>query len=141
MQGASLVSTLKGTTPEDWRSSHYYHYYEYPGWHMVQRHEGVYDGRYKLMNFYDVKEWELYDLESDPKEMKNLYKNPEQASVVKRLHEELIGLRAKYLVPENELQDLSNVNMHYHSKEIAKRGLAREAKRRAAEEARKAKQQ
>jgi len=69
MQGASLVPILKGETPNDWRTTHYYHYYEYPGWHMVQRHEGVYDGRYKLMHYYD--------LESDPHEMVNQYDNPE----------------------------------------------------------------
>ena len=69
MQGVSLVPLLKGNTPGDWRNSVYYHYYEYPGWHMIHRHEGVYDGRYKLMNFYDLEEWELYDMESDPGEM------------------------------------------------------------------------
>ena len=45
----SLVPLLKGENPEDWRKALYYHYYEYPGWHMVQRHEGAYDGRYKLV--------------------------------------------------------------------------------------------
>ena len=70
MQGASLVPLLKGKKPKNWRKYHYYHYYEYPGWHMVHRHEGVYDGRYKLMNFYDLDEWELYDMQSDPMEMK-----------------------------------------------------------------------
>lgn len=133
MQGESLVPILKGETPEDWRSSHYYHYYEYPGWHMVHRHEGVYDGRYKLMNFYDLEEWELYDLKKDPQEMKNQYENPEYAKVVERLHRELETLRGQYEVPENQKQDLTNVDMHFHSKEIRKRGLARkkelEAKR------------
>jgi arylsulfatase A-like enzyme len=133
MQGASLVSILTGETPDDWRSSHYYHYYEYPGWHMVHRHEGVYDGRYKLMNFYDLEEWELYDLKKDPQEMKNQYANPEYVKVVERLHGELEQLRAQYEVPENQKQDLSNVDMHFHSDEIRKRGLARmkelEAKR------------
>tara|TARA_R110002096_G_scaffold104771_15_gene230753 strand:+ start:7230 stop:8870 length:1641 start_codon:yes stop_codon:yes gene_type:complete len=132
MQGASLVPILKGTTPSDWRKSHYYHYYEYPGWHMVQRHEGVYDGRYKLMNFYDVKEMELYDLESDPKEMTNQFNNPEYAAIVKRLEGELAELRRQYEVPENQLKDLTNVDMHYHSKSILERGLAR---KKAAEEA------
>lgn len=132
MQGASLVPILKGTTPSDWRKTHYYHYYEYPGWHMVQRHEGVYDGRFKLMSFYDVKEMELYDLESDPKEMKNQYQNPEYSEIVKRLEQELVALRAQYEVPENQLQDLTNVNMHYHSESILERGLAR---KKAAEEA------
>ncbi len=125
MQGASLVPVLKGETPEDWRKTHYYHYYEYPGWHMVQRHEGVYDGRYKLMNFYDVKEWELYDLETDPKEMKNQIDNPEYADIAKRLHTELESLREQYEVPENQLKDLSNVDMHFHSESILKRGLER----------------
>jgi len=128
MQGASLVPILKGETPKDWRKSHYYHYYEFPGWHMVHRHEGVYDGRYKLMNFYDLKEWELYDLETDPKEMKNQYANVEYAEVVKRLHAELDKLRTEYEVPANELKDLSNLNRHYHSDSIRERGLAAEKK-------------
>ena len=37
MQGESLVPILKGTKPDDWRFSHYYHYYEYPSVHMVPR--------------------------------------------------------------------------------------------------------
>ena len=128
MQGASLVPILKGNKPGDWRQTHYYHYYEYPGWHMVQRHEGVYDGRYKLMKFYDIDEWELYDLESDPKEMKNLYSNVEYAEVVKRMQGQLNDLRTQFDVPKNELKDLSNVDMHYHSDSIRARGIAREKK-------------
>ncbi|MCH2123008.1 MAG: sulfatase, partial [Pirellulaceae bacterium] len=38
MQGRSLVPLLKGETPADWRTSIYYHYYEYPSVHMVPRH-------------------------------------------------------------------------------------------------------
>ena len=113
MQGASLVSLFKGEKPSDWRKTHYYHYYEYPGWHMVHRHEGVYDGRYKLMYFYDIDEWELYDLNSDPKEMKNQYKNPEFASEVARLKEELNKLRVKHKVPENKIKDVSNPDKKY----------------------------
>lgn len=85
MQGASLVPLFKGSKPTDWRSSHYYHYYEYPGWHMVQRHQGVHDGRYKLMHFYDIDEWELYDMKSDPQEMKNMYDHPDYTEISKRL--------------------------------------------------------
>lgn len=125
MQGASLVPILKGKMPSDWRTSHYYHYYEYPGWHMVHRHEGVYDGRHKLMNFYDLDEWELYDLETDPQEMKNQIENPEYAETVARLKSELSNLREQYDVPENEKQDLTDVDMHYHSESIRERGLAR----------------
>lgn len=121
MQGASLLGIMKGKRPRNWRSTHYYHYYEYPGWHMVQRHEGIYDGRYKLMNFYDLKEWELYDLETDPNEMKNQYGNPEYAKVAARLHKELDRSRKSYDLPEIEVQSLENVDMRYHSTEILKR--------------------
>lgn len=123
MQGASLVSVLEGETPDDWRQVHYYHYYEYPGWHMVHRHEGVHDGRFKLIHFYDLEEWELYDLEADPHELLNQYENPEYAGAVERLRLELERLREKYEVPENVKQDLSDVDMYYHSSEIRKRGL------------------
>ena len=118
MQGASLVPVLKGKTPSDWRKTHYYHYYEFPGWHMVHRHEGVYDGRYKLMYFYDIKEWELYDLESDPKEMKNQYNNPEFASQVTRLKGELEALRKKHLLPKNKVKDVSNPTQKYVTNQV-----------------------
>lgn len=125
MQGASLVPILKGEKPDEWRTSHYYHYYEYPGWHMVHRHEGVYDGRYKLMNFYDLDEWELYDLQTDPQEMQNQYSNRDYAQIVKRLRSELENLRNEFEVPENEKKDLTDVDMHYHSNSIRERGIAR----------------
>lgn len=129
MQGASLVPLLKGETPDDWRSTHYYHYYEYPGWHMVQRHEGVYDGRYKLMNFYDINEWELYDLETDPQEMKNQIEKPDYAEVAERLRTELDRLREQYEVPENQIQSMENLNMRFHSDEIFKRQMELKRKR------------
>ena len=88
---------------------------------MVQRHEGIYDGRYKLMSFYDLKEGELYDLSTDPKEMKNQYKNPEYAKIVARMHRELETSRDNYDLPKIERQSLENVNMYYHSTEINKR--------------------
>ena len=118
MQGASLVPLFEGKKPADWRMTHYYHYYEFPGWHMVHRHEGVYDGRYKLMYFYDIDEWELYDLESDPKEMKNQYINPEFASQVERLKDELKSLRKKHLVPENKIKDVSNPTQKYITNQV-----------------------
>lgn len=119
MQGASLVPVLKGETPANWRRSHYYHYYEFPGWHMVHRHEGVYDGRFKLMNFYDLGEWEFYDLKTDPQEMRNQYGNPDYAADVERLKEELSRLRGQYQVPPNEPRDVSNPSREYIYNEVA----------------------
>ncbi len=107
MQGRSLVPLLMGQTPSDWRTSLYYHYYEYPGAHNVRRHEGVSVKRFKLIRFYgqDVpggEEWELYDLEKDPSEMNNIYANPEQAETVQALKKELKRLREQYQVQEQQ---------------------------------------
>ena len=95
---------MKGNTPENWRSSLYYHYYAYPATHNVRKHEGVSEKRYKLIRFYgrDVpngEEWELYDLEKDPQEMQSQYSNPDYAAEVKRLKKELQRLRKYYQVP------------------------------------------
>lgn len=103
MQGKSVVPLLKGKTPKNWRSSLYYHYYEYPGPHSVRRHEGVANKRYKLIRFYgqDVpngEEWELYDLKKDPKEMQNVYPKKQHSSLVKKLKKELQRLKQQYKV-------------------------------------------
>jgi len=96
MQGASLRPLLAGATPADWRKSFYYHYYEFPGWHSVRKHYGVRGERYKLIHFYELDEWELYDLASDPQELRNLYGEPSQAENVQRLKRELERLRRAY---------------------------------------------
>ncbi|MCB0305930.1 MAG: sulfatase, partial [Calditrichaeota bacterium] len=83
MQGRSLRPLLTGNTPADWRQSIYYHYYEYPSWHMVKKHYGVRSDRYKLIHFYDdIDTWELFDLQNDPDELRNLYDDPQYADVI-----------------------------------------------------------
>ena len=97
MQGRSLRSILQASTPKDWRTSMYYHYYEYPGWHAVKRHYGLRTKRYKLIHFYyDIDAWELYDLQKDPNELNNLYDDPTCADVVKQLKVELKRLRKQF---------------------------------------------
>jgi arylsulfatase A-like enzyme len=97
MQGMSMVPVLKGKTPSNWRKEHYYHYYEYPAVHSVKRHYGISTERYKLIHFYhDIDEWELFDLKTDPQEMKNVYNDPSYASVKKDLHQRLKKLMLKY---------------------------------------------
>ena len=96
MQGMSLLPLFSNKN-SNWRDALYYHYYEYPGIHMVKRHFGVRTKRYKLIHFYyDVDEWELYDLEKDPQEMNNIYDNPDYAEVRKQMHKRLEELRILY---------------------------------------------
>lgn len=53
MPGRSLVPVLtNGDNVKNWRQSIYYHYYDYPTYHMVRKHDGVRTERYKLIHFY-----------------------------------------------------------------------------------------
>ncbi|MCA9033458.1 MAG: DUF4976 domain-containing protein, partial [Planctomycetaceae bacterium] len=105
MQGYSLVPLLKGETPADWRKAHYYQYYEFlndrktP--HMVRRHYGVRTDRYKLIHYYNVDEWELYDLEADPREMRNIYAEPQYADIIKQLKQQITDLQGELEVPDD----------------------------------------
>ena len=96
MQGESLLPLMKDEV--DWnRESVYYHYYEYPGIHMVKRHYAIITKEYKLAHFYyDVDEWELYDRKNDVNEMTNVYNDPKYADIVESLKNDLIKLRIKY---------------------------------------------
>jgi len=95
MQGKSLVPILEGNTPEDWRTSMYYRYYEFPGPHMVAKHYGVRTDRYKLIYYPATDEWELFDLEQDPKELNSVYGDPAYQETVAELKKQLQALREK----------------------------------------------
>lgn len=101
MQGRSLLPLLRGQTPEEWRRSIYYHYYEYPGPHSVRPHYGVRTDRYKLIHYYTLQEWELFDLEKDPHELHSVYEDPAYAELVEEMKVELKRLREVYQVPED----------------------------------------
>ncbi|MCZ6792891.1 MAG: sulfatase-like hydrolase/transferase [Planctomycetota bacterium] len=96
MQGRSLVPLFKGESPADWRQSIYYHYYEFPGAHSVRRHLGVRTERHKLIHYYTIKEWELFDLEKDFDELRSVHADPAYASVRHELEAELKRLQEHY---------------------------------------------
>ncbi|VGO18081.1 sulfatase family protein [Pontiella sulfatireligans] len=117
VHGESIVPLLKGETPDDWRKSLYYHYYQYGshgGAHCVRRHEGVFDGRWKLIRFYGThvpngEEFELYDLQNDPTEMNNIYNHPENKAQIERLKKELANLIEQYDVPDDVVANSGGV--------------------------------
>ena len=96
MQGESFRKIVSNET-EEWRDAIYYTYYEYPSVHMVKRHYGIRTDRYKLIHFYyDIDEWELFDLQNDPNEMNNIYSNPKYSEIKEEMHKKLSELRIKY---------------------------------------------
>lgn len=98
MQGVSMMPILEKGDKVPWRDSLYYHYYE-EGEHNVPRHEGVRTDRYKLIHFYDLDEWELFDLEKDPSEMRSVYKDPDYSEIRQDMTAELERLKRLYQVP------------------------------------------
>jgi arylsulfatase A-like enzyme len=97
MQGRSFLPLLLGRRVAGWPESFYYHYHEFPAVHMAKRHYGVRTKRYKLIHFYnDIDAWELYDLEKDPRELRNVIDDPAYAEVRRGLESELARLRAFY---------------------------------------------
>jgi hypothetical protein len=94
MQGTSLVPLLRGESPASWRTSAYYHYYEL-GVHSVAPHYGVATRRYKLIHYYRDGEWELFDLDQDPRELRSVFGDPAYADAVKELKGELARLQER----------------------------------------------
>jgi arylsulfatase A-like enzyme len=102
MQGRSFLGMLEGKSPADWRTTMYYRYYEYPGPHMVHKHYGVRTDRYKLICYHDRSEWELFDLQKDPAELKSVYGDPAYAPVARDLKTELDRLKKCYRDDDKE---------------------------------------
>jgi arylsulfatase A-like enzyme len=99
MQGRSLLPVFSGRVKRsDWRKSFYYRYTE-PGEHQVAPHEGVVTDRYKLVYFWETKEWELYDRREDPRELHSLYNHPSYAKVRAELEKELVRVRKEADAP------------------------------------------
>ena len=82
MQGKSLV---------------YYHYYEHPSEHNVNRHYAAITKDYKLIHYYfDLDYWELIDRKKDSLEQHNYYDDPAYSEIQKDLHKKLDKLREQY---------------------------------------------
>ncbi|MCR4765247.1 MAG: sulfatase, partial [Bacteroidaceae bacterium] len=138
MTGLSLEPLFAGTPVKKWRESMYYHYYDYPTFHLVRKHDGVRTDRYKLIHFYgkggeravsenkyqnmdgtteknifmylkysnyfqddaDVDYYELYDLQTDPHELNNIYGQKGMEKETKKLMKLLTQYRETLQVDE-----------------------------------------
>ena len=106
MQGKSLKPLLEGTaTNDDFRNAIYYHYYDYPAFHMVKKMYGVRTKRYKLIHVYDdIDEWELYDLKTDPNELKNVINDSSYHAIKEALLIQLDSLQRTYKITDKEFE-------------------------------------
>ncbi len=121
MQGKSFKRILEsGTEPADWQQATYYRYWMHLAHrHQNPAHFGIRTKTHKLIFFYgryyidtdDPKAdwnknnwgndftnhtppaWEFYDLKNDPKEMNNLYGQPEHEAIISNLKDQLIAMR------------------------------------------------
>ncbi|MCA9132693.1 MAG: sulfatase-like hydrolase/transferase [Planctomycetales bacterium] len=98
MQGRSLVPLLKsqGQPSAEWRDAIYYAYYENGVVHNVPVHDGVRSDRYKLMYFPRGQQWQLFDLQEDPQELKSVHADPHYATVLAGMQKRYRDLRHFY---------------------------------------------
>ncbi|MFT7033126.1 MAG: arylsulfatase A-like enzyme [Cyclobacteriaceae bacterium] len=118
-QGKSFRSNLEGNTSDEWRKSMYYRYWAHTG--VRPAHFGIRNERYKLAFFYGQPlglagtkneptepAWEFYDLQKDPNENHNAYRETEYSQVINSMKKELLQQKANVgdtddLFPEMEL--------------------------------------
>jgi len=90
IQGRALQPLLAEQADAPWRTSLYYHYYEFPSPHHVRPHRGVVTDRYKLVHYEgDLDDWELLDREVDPLETRSFHDDPAYADTRRELEAEL----------------------------------------------------
>ena len=108
MAGSPLIELFATGKSDSWRKDIYYHYYDYPAVGSVWRHDGVRNGRFKLIHWYgegyngdsDIDYYEFYDLEKDPTEVSNCIDDPKYKVEIKSLKNRLGEYRSSLKVDE-----------------------------------------
>lgn len=121
VQGSSIQPLLQGETPADWRTSFYYQiYHANRGIDRQLPHYGIRTRQHKLAHWYrEIDDWELYDLENDPGEMQNVYRDPAYAEVAIDLTDQVQTLRTELGIDSAMEQEFADRTMSgYWSKEV-----------------------
>lgn len=99
-QGRSLIPLLAGRADDNWRDAAMFEYFQearyplWPDWRAVRT------GRHKLIRYLDYPQFdELYDLQNDRYEMKNLIDDPSYATVLESLRKRLGELESESQLP------------------------------------------
>ena len=102
IQGESLCELIK-TKKMQSKQPFYGHFYESnDGEHKVPKCVSLIDGNYKLMFYYELNEWEMFDIGKDKGEHRNLWADPKSADTRKRMVTKLLETQRRY----SEDQDL-----------------------------------
>ncbi len=97
-QGRSLLPILKGSVPADWRKSILVEYYSDTVFPRVRKmgYKAVRDNRWKYIHYTDQNGLdELYDLQNDPYELKNMIHERAAAAPLSKMQSELQRLLAQ----------------------------------------------
>lgn len=106
MQGQSFRNILAGDEPAGWGNAAYNRYWMHMSHHDVPAHFGLRTKEYKIIFFYGLPldatdalpgitppGWELYDLENDPFENRNVYNDPAYTGLKEEARRRLFEVR------------------------------------------------
>ena len=82
--------------PASWRQSWMYEYFEYPAVHCAGKHRGVRTRNWKYIHYWEKPEaHELFNLDEDPQERRNLAGEPQHRAKLAEMQAELDRLRTE----------------------------------------------
>jgi arylsulfatase A-like enzyme len=96
MQGQSLSDLIKNKKTQ-YEHPFYGHFYESnDGEHKVPKCISLIDGNFKLMFYYELDEWELFDISKDKGEHRNLWRDPKSVGIRRRMVNKLVQTQRHY---------------------------------------------